>query len=105
MTFSTLLYRYFFYDWLFRDASRGSAFERAAALRYNIEQSRWLPLYLKRWSVLALSFYAMGWTIEALGFFRAVPLLRAGLLADQRAGVYFGGDRCLLTPGPTTLEL
>jgi hypothetical protein len=67
MSFSTLLYRYFFYDWLFRDVSRGTPFERAAALRFNIEQSRWLPLYLKRWSVMALSFYATGWAIESLG--------------------------------------
>lgn len=65
MPFSKLLYRYFFYDWLFHDASRGSAFERAAALHYNIQQARWLPLYLKRWAVVALFFFGTGWAIEA----------------------------------------
>jgi hypothetical protein len=74
MPFSTLLYRYFFYDWLFHDASRGTAFERAAALRYNIQQSRWLPCYLKRWSVLALLFYALGWAVEAIGALPASAL-------------------------------
>jgi hypothetical protein len=65
MPFSRLLYRYFFYDWLFHDASRGTAFERAAALRYNVKQARWLPLYLKRWAIVALLFFGAGWTIEA----------------------------------------
>ena len=65
MPFSTLLYRYFFYDWLFRDASRGTLLERAAALRHNVEQARWLPLYLKRWGVLTLLFYGAGWLTEA----------------------------------------
>jgi hypothetical protein len=96
MTFSTLLYRYFFYDWLFRDASRGSAFERSAALRYNIEQSRWLPLYLKRWTVMTVSFYATGWTIEALGslpasafFYVPACLAVSGLACTSAAIVGF----------------
>ena len=29
--FRTLLYRYFFFDWLFQDAGHGNVFERAAA--------------------------------------------------------------------------
>jgi hypothetical protein len=45
------LYRYFFYHWLFRDASRGSDLERAAALRHNRASARWLSTYLRRWSV------------------------------------------------------
>lgn len=58
--FSTLLYRYFFFAWLFRDVSRGNAFERAAAMRYNREQARWLPVYLLRWMWWGLGFYAAG---------------------------------------------
>lgn len=46
------VYRYFFYDWLFRDADRGSGLERAAALRHNREQARWLPLYMIRWLII-----------------------------------------------------
>lgn len=43
--------RYFFYDWLFRDADSGSARERALALRHNRDQAKWLPVYMWRWIV------------------------------------------------------
>jgi hypothetical protein len=46
-----VVYRYFFYDWLFRDAGSGSSGERAGALRHNRDQARWLPLYIRRWGV------------------------------------------------------
>jgi len=45
------VYRYFFYDWLFRDADRGTVHERALALRHNREQAKWLPVYIRRWIV------------------------------------------------------
>lgn len=38
--FRTLLYRYLFFAWLFKDASRGNLFERAAAWRHNQPQAR-----------------------------------------------------------------
>ena len=47
--FRSLLYRYFFYGWLFRDANRGNRVEQAAALRHNYSQARWLPTYMRRW--------------------------------------------------------
>jgi hypothetical protein len=46
------VYRYFFYEWLFRDADSGTEWERSAALRHNQQQARWLPTYLFRWLVL-----------------------------------------------------
>lgn len=52
LPFRTLLYRYFFYGWLFCDASRGNRFERAAALRHNCAQAIWLPTYMRRWLVI-----------------------------------------------------
>ena len=42
MSFGTLLYRYFFFGWLFKDVNRGNLLERAAAWRHNREQARWL---------------------------------------------------------------
>jgi hypothetical protein len=42
-TFSRLLYRYWFYGWLFHDVNRGNLFEQAAAKQRNRELSRWLP--------------------------------------------------------------
>lgn len=56
----SLLYRYFFFNWLFRDVRCGSRFDQAAAWRHNQAQSRWLPTYLWRWSVLSLLLFSAG---------------------------------------------
>lgn len=60
----SLLYRYFFYDWLFKDVSKGNAFERAAAWQHNVQQSRWLPVYMRRWLILVMTFYSLGLICE-----------------------------------------
>jgi len=60
----SLLYRYFFFGWLFRDASAGTLFERAAAWRHNYEQARWLATYARRWIVLGMLFFALGAVVE-----------------------------------------
>jgi len=52
LPFHSLLYRYLFYGWLFRDATRGNRFEQAAALRHNRAQAHWLPTYMRRWLVV-----------------------------------------------------
>jgi hypothetical protein len=62
--FGTLLYRYFFFGWLFKDVSRGNVFERAAALRYNREQAHWLLTYMRRWLGCSLFLYALGGLLE-----------------------------------------
>lgn len=64
MAFRTLLYRYFFFDWLFRDVSRGSMLERAAAWRHNRMQAQWLPTYMRRWLVSGLLLSALGSFVE-----------------------------------------
>lgn len=66
ISFWTLLYRYFFFDWLFKNAGHGNAFERAAAWRHNREQAKWLPLYMWRWFVLGLIMYGLGRYFELL---------------------------------------
>lgn len=48
----TLLYRYFFYGWLFRDVQCGTVWEQRAARQHNCEQARWLPTYMRRWAVV-----------------------------------------------------
>lgn len=63
--FRTLLYRYFFFGWLFRDASAGSFLERAAALQFNRERRIYLPTYLRRWLGLVALSYAMGTLVES----------------------------------------
>jgi hypothetical protein len=57
--FRSLLYRYLFYGWLFRDASRGNRLEQAAALRHNQAQARWLPTYMRRWLVLGAALFCV----------------------------------------------
>lgn len=67
LRFRTLLYRYWFFAWLFRDVGRGSLFERAAAWRHNREQARWLPTYMRRWGVAGVAAFVLGATVEQLG--------------------------------------
>ena len=66
MPFSILLYRYFFFGWLFKDVNRGNVLERAAAWRHNREQARWLPTYMRRWVWIGIVFYALGQGVEFL---------------------------------------
>lgn len=56
----SLLYRYFFFSWLYRDVDRGSWLERSAAWRYNKAHAHWLLTYLKRWVVLDCTAFAAG---------------------------------------------
>jgi hypothetical protein len=86
MNFRTLLYRYFFYGWLFRDCLSGTAWERVNAWRHNRQQARWLPTYLRRWSVLALASFGAAWASEV-----AVtgPLLSAALYVPSVVTVPF----------------
>jgi len=64
MPFSTLLYRYFFYGWLFRDAAHGNLWERSQAWRHNRDQSRWLPTYMRRWLVMGLVLFTLAIFVE-----------------------------------------
>ena len=67
VSFSPVYYRYWFFGWLFRDASRGNALERDAALKQNVERARWLPTYMRRWIALGLLMYSVGVAFESLG--------------------------------------
>lgn len=64
LPFRQLLYRYWFFGWLFRDVNRPSLFERAAAWRHNQDQVRWLPTYLRRWAVFTVLCLAVGVVVE-----------------------------------------
>jgi hypothetical protein len=66
LAFSTLLYRYFFFSWLFRDVTRGTRLERAAAWRHNRGCAVWLPTYMRRWLVVGLLLVAIGASLEWL---------------------------------------
>jgi hypothetical protein len=65
MPFRRLLYRFLFFDWLFADVSAArNLYERQAARRHNRRMSRYLPLYLRRWSVLAAFDFGLGLVAE-----------------------------------------
>lgn len=64
--FRTLLYRYFFFSWLFKDASRGNLLERAAAWRHNQAQAHWLPTYMRRWLWSGALLYGLGSVAEVM---------------------------------------
>jgi len=84
--FHLLVYRYLFFDWLFRDVNRGSSLERAAAWRFNREMRRYLPIYLRRWVILVVSSYVLGALFEgwfslshAAAFFYCVTSVSAAM--------------------------
>jgi len=64
LSLKVLLYRYLFFEWLFRDVTRGSHLERAAAWRHNLSQAHWLFVYLRRWIGLAVIFFVLGLLTE-----------------------------------------
>lgn len=66
MSFGILLYRYFFFGWLFKDVNHGNLLQRAAAWRHNREQARWLPTYMRRWLWCGVGLYGLGVMIESL---------------------------------------
>lgn len=73
-TCSPLLYRYFFWGWLFRDACSGNLWERTANLQHNRRQARWLPVYVWRWAVTGALLFGLAALLE-IAF--ASPVLAA----------------------------
>ena len=69
-------HRYFFFGWMFRNAAVSDTFLHHAALRFNIEQRRYLPIYMYRWLVIFASCAALGSGLERLArTVAAVPYL------------------------------
>jgi hypothetical protein len=82
----SILHRFFFYGWLFRDASSGTFLERAAAWAHNREQSKWLPTYLRRWLLIGALLLAMAAFCESV---LASPVLAASFCVLTTASVAF----------------
>lgn len=66
LAFRTLLYRYFFFDWMFADASRGDLIARTAAWRFNQARAHWLLTYMRRWLWCGVLLYGLGGAVEVL---------------------------------------
>jgi hypothetical protein len=87
--FSHLLYRFLFFDWLFVDMTKAKdLFERHAAWQHNKRMRRHLPTYLRRWSVISVLDFGLGWLFEqilntslvAAWFFTWFCVMLAGLV-------------------------
>ncbi len=84
--FGQTLYRFLFFDWLFRDVSAArDLFERHAAREHNRRMSRYLPVYMRRWSVLAGFDFALGFLFERV------------LSATMLSALFFTGSCVTLT--------
>ena len=65
LPFRTLLYRFMFFEWMFADLSAArDLYERHAALQHNRHMCRYLPVYLRRWSVLTFFDFGLGMLFE-----------------------------------------
>jgi hypothetical protein len=74
----SLLYRYWFWEWLFVDLRQvAGVYQRAAAWRHNVGQRRHLPVYMRRWlvvtaanlAVAAVLEKALAWMLSAAVFY------------------------------------
>ena len=82
LPFSSLLYRYFFFEWLFKDVRCGNVWQDAAAWRHNKAQAHWLLTYIRRWTVLCVLMFGvaafcetvLGSPILSVFFYVAVAL-------------------------------
>ena len=62
---TTLLYRYWFWEWLFVDMTRArDVYQRAAAWRHNVAQRRYLPIYMRRWLFVVAANLGLGALLE-----------------------------------------
>ena len=59
MPLSRVLFRYVWPFWLFRDATRGDRYARAAAYRHNRDMRIHLPGYLLRWLLVAAAVFVV----------------------------------------------
>lgn len=65
LPFATLLYRFMFFDWLFTDMRTvHNLFELHAARRHNQRMARYLPVYLRRWSVVTACAFGLGCLLD-----------------------------------------
>lgn len=59
MPLSLVLFRYVWPFWLFKDATRGDRYARAAAYRHNRDMRIHLPGYLLRWLLVSAATFAI----------------------------------------------
>jgi len=94
MPLSQLLFRYVWPFWLFKDATRGDRYARAAAYRHNRDMRVHLPGYLMRWLLVSAMTLAVASGCGALSSPHAGPDVFAVLAAGS--GIAFACCVCVL---------
>jgi hypothetical protein len=93
MPLSQLLFRYVWPFWLFKDATRGDRYARAAAYRHNRDMRIYLPGYLMRWMLVSAL------TLGVVGAFSSLSTTHASTmfaLLAAGSGVVFACCVCVL---------
>ncbi|MET0855361.1 MAG: hypothetical protein ABWY27_01310 [Telluria sp.] len=100
--FRTLLYRFIFFDWLFADLGAArDLFERHAAWQHNRRMCRYLPVYLRRWSVLTAGGFGLGFLFERVSqpslvsawFFTSSCVTFTGMVVISVAWIFLANSR------------
>lgn len=89
------LFRYLWPFWLFRDASRGDLYARAAAYRHNRTMRVHLPAYLKRWGIGSVATLGIAVQLAALSS-PGTPKPDVFLLMAAASGMLFAIEVCFL---------
>ncbi|HEY7642175.1 MAG TPA: hypothetical protein VH814_20755 [Steroidobacteraceae bacterium] len=92
---SQVLLRYVWPFWLFKDATRGDRYARAAAYRHNRDMRIYLPGYLARWLLVSAATLAVASGFSALSPPRAGAVTVFDVLAAG-SGVAFACCVCVL---------
>ena len=100
--FGQTLYRFLFFDWLFRDVNAArDLFERHAARQHNQRMSRYLPVDMRRWSLLAAFEFTLGVlfervlqaTVLSAWFFTWSCMTVTGLVVITVTWLFFAASR------------
>jgi hypothetical protein len=93
MPFFQVLFRYLWPFWLFKDASRGDRWVRAAAYRHNREMRVYLPGYLLKWVLNCALAFAITNGLETLA---STHTLDVFTILAAGCGVVFACGVCVL---------
>jgi hypothetical protein len=94
MPFFLVLFRYLWPFWLFKDASRGDRYARAAAYRHNRSMRTYLPGYMLKWMFNS----ALGFALVALAdsFSRHMAASWGVFTLIAAAAIVFACSLCVL---------
>ncbi|MEO5702134.1 MAG: hypothetical protein ABIS17_06795 [Casimicrobiaceae bacterium] len=71
----SLLYRYWFWGWLFRDMNLGDSIHRQASWRHNMAMRACLPTYMGRWLTCTTASALVAQGVEASTATGVLPAL------------------------------